>query len=198
MGVKLFLIGIFAVLALVLQSCTEKLDDKEQMSMLNLTEAVNISAANASIAETGDLVAVDYVGTFDNGTMFDTSIEEIGLAAGMDGKRSFTPLVFKIGSQTVVPGFENAVIGMKVNEEKQVKLLPKDAYGEWNEEFVVTVNASRVDPQALPGTYVFTNEGMPVLVVARDNETVTLDGNHPLAGQTLNFKIILKQLTQLK
>ena len=77
----------------------------------------------------GDLVKVDYVGSFLNGTVFDTSLEDAAKDAGVYNElRPYEPLAFVIGSGQVIPGFENAVLGMRVGEEKTVTIPPKEAY----------------------------------------------------------------------
>ena len=80
-------------------------------------------------AQKGDTVAVDYVGTLDNGTAFDTSIKEEAQKAGLPLRDSYAPLEFTVGEGQMIAGFDNAVVGMKVGEEKNVHLTPSEAYG---------------------------------------------------------------------
>ncbi len=85
------------------------------------------------IIKQGDTVSVDYVGTLENGEIFDTNIlEEAKKTKFYDEKRSYTPLTFKIGNHEVVTGFEEAVLGMKKGQSKEVTLPPEKAYGSVN------------------------------------------------------------------
>ncbi|MBN2644081.1 MAG: peptidylprolyl isomerase [Desulfuromonadaceae bacterium] len=135
----------------------------------------------------GNRVKVHYTGTFDDGSQFDSS-------AGQD------PLEFLLGGGEVIPGFDQAVIGMVVGERKQVRIAPVDAYGEYDVDQLAKVERFQL-PEELDlsvGTQLQmeTAEGIPlvVTVVAVDEEHVTLDGNHPLAGQALNFELELVEI----
>lgn len=131
----------------------------------------------------GDTVKVHYTGTLDDGSVFDSS-------AGRD------PLEFTIGGETLIPGFENAVVGLAVGDKATVVIGPEDAYGPRTDEKIVVVDRSRLpaDPepavgmmlqgQSPDGTVVFTITGV-------EDDQVTLDGNHPLAGRQLTFEIEL-------
>ncbi len=95
---------------------------------------------SSNVAKNGDIVYVDYIGTLENGTIFDTSIQEEAVKANLfSEQKQYQPLQFNIGQNQLIPGFENAVIGMKVNEEKTIKLNPKDAYGEYDETRILTL-----------------------------------------------------------
>ncbi len=95
-----------------------------------LVLATLVLAACAKPAALGDTVKVDYVGRFQNGTIFDTNIVTVARTAGIyDPNRAYTPLVVTIGEGKVVPGFENALVGMKEGETKTVTVPPDQAYG---------------------------------------------------------------------
>ena len=135
--------------------------------------------------ENGQKVSVDYVGTFDDGTEFDSS------------QSRGEPLSFQVGSSQLIAGFDQALPGMVVGETKNVKLQPEQAYGEINEEAVQTVPRSMF-PEGFEfiegGTVVgqnATGQQMMAKINAFDDEGVTLDYNHPMAGKTLNFEIKL-------
>ncbi len=99
-------------------------------------------------AEGGDTVYVSYIGKLTNGTVFDTSYEEIAKEAGIYTiLRGYKPLEFTIGKEMIIPGFEEAVIGMHVGEEKTVRIPPKWAYGEWDPEKVIEVNRTQSSPR---------------------------------------------------
>jgi peptidylprolyl isomerase len=137
-----------------------------------------------SQAKSGDTVKIHYTGTLDDGTEFDSS-------AGRE------PLEFEIGGGQVIPGFDNAVEGMAVGDKKSVRIEAGDAYGERHEQLV-----QQVPRNALPGDLT-PEEGMALqsqapdgqvmmlMVTAVGEEEITVDANHPLAGQALSFDIEL-------
>ena len=136
-------------------------------------------------AKAGDTVSVLYIGTLDNGTVFDSNVNK-------------TPLSFTPGSHTVIPGFEDAVTGMIKGQVKTVHIPTEKAYGQYQSDLVRTVNRSLFGPEVTPETgmyYTFSNpaDGSTSIVkvtnVTRD--TVTIDQNHMLAGQNLTFMIRL-------
>lgn len=135
-------------------------------------------------AKRGDTVKVHYVGTFEDGTVFDTSRER-------------EPLPFTIGEGEVIPGFEAAVVGMNPGESKKVVIPAENAYGPRHEEMVLVVERQHlpegVDPQVGQQYQIPQSDGQSILVTVTDTSesSVTLDGNHPLAGQELTFEIEL-------
>ncbi len=83
------------------------------------------------VVEEGDRVEVDYVGRFEDGTVFDSSIEEVAKESKFyDKKRDYGPLGFTVGAGQVIPGFEEGVKGMEVGEKKEIEIPPEKAYGE--------------------------------------------------------------------
>ena len=133
--------------------------------------------------ENGKTVQVHYKGTLADGTVFDTS----------EGRE---PLEFQTGVQSVIPGFEAAVVEMEVGETRTVTIPKEDAYGESREEMVGMVPRQSMPDDLTPEEGMMlemhTQEGtMPVRVVAVDDENVTLDANHPLAGEDLTFELTL-------
>jgi peptidylprolyl isomerase len=143
-------------------------------------------------AQIGDTVRVDYTGTFDNGSIFDSSVNE-----------SFghvEPLEFTIGAGEMIPGFEQAVIGMMVNESKTVHIPMEEAYGPYYEELIMTLNWSQF-PEGfetdigaeipLQNAY---NQTVWATVINVSEAGVTVDANHPLAGEDLNFNITLVEI----
>jgi peptidylprolyl isomerase len=132
--------------------------------------------------ENGNTVVVEYTGKFEDGTVFDTS----------KGKK---PIEFKTGAGQVVKGFDEAVIGMKKGEEKKIKLKPEDAFGQRDEKLVQRV-PKRIFPKNMElkkGTRLKLQspEGQIILanVTKVEQEHVTVDFNHPLAGKNLDFDI---------
>lgn len=130
----------------------------------------------------GSKVKIHYTGTLDNGQIFDSS-------EGRD------PLEFEAGTGKVIKGFDSAVVGMKKDEEKEVKLKPEDAYGERNDQLKQKIPKDKINipGEIKPGmTLAVTapdGQQFPVQVLAVEDENIVIDLNHPLAGQNLNFKI---------
>ena len=132
-----------------------------------------------------DTIQIEYVGLLDDGSVFDTS--------EIHGK----PLEFTVGSGKVIKGFDKAVIGLEVGDEKEFRLEPSDAYGEHNEALVDTVSRDlvRSDMEIEIGKTFWVQapngQTMPAKIVGLTEEEVTFDLNHPLAGKSLTFKIII-------
>lgn len=138
-------------------------------------------------ASSGDTVRIHYTGTLDDGTQFDTS-------SGRD------PLEFKLGDGQVIPGFDGAVDGMSVGDSKTVAIPPEQAYGERHEQLIQEVPKSALPEEIAPevGMQLQSQspEGQVMLLTVTEvaDDTITVDGNHPLAGQTLNFDIELVEV----
>mgnify|MGYP001046504011 CR=1 FL=1 len=130
----------------------------------------------------GNKVKVHYTGTFDDGEVFDSS-------------RQTQPLEFEVGSGQVIPGFDNAVVGMKAGETKKVRLPEEEAYGPYNDEMVFDADASQfeegMDPQVGQQFQTQMQDGSPLLLTVKavEGDKVTLDANHPMAGKALNFEL---------
>lgn len=129
----------------------------------------------------GDTVFVNYTGTLDDGTVFDST----------EGRE---PFEFVCGNGLVLPGFEGAVVGKDVGDKASVYIPVKEAYGERNEEMVITIAREEVPMHVTPevGAHyrISVEQGEMDLVVTRaDDVEVELDGNHPLAGKNLSFEL---------
>ena len=137
-------------------------------------------------AKQGDTVQVHYTGRA-NGETFDSS----------EGQ---APLQFTLGAGEVIPGFEAGVLGMTVGERRTLQIPPEEAYGPREPEMVMEVDRAQfpagVEPQVGQQLQVRQSggEAFSVMVLAVGADTVTLDANHPLAGQTLTFDIELVSL----
>ncbi|MCA8902970.1 MAG: peptidylprolyl isomerase [Hyphomonas sp.] len=132
----------------------------------------------------GDTVHIHYTGTLTDGTVFDSS-------QGRD------PLAFQVGAGQIIPGLDAAIPGMAVGDKKTVNVPCDQAYGPHNPGMRQQVPRANI-PENIPvevGTQLQmqTQQGevIPVVVVAADETEVTLDANHPLAGQDLTFAIEL-------
>jgi peptidylprolyl isomerase len=134
-------------------------------------------------ASPGDTVRVHYVGKTSEGAVFDSS-------EGSD------PFEFTLGTKAVIPGFEDAILGMKVGDTKTISIPPDQAYGPHLDDAIVEMERARLpaDPEPQPGmTYKGQTPNGPItfVLVSVDDTTVTLDGNHPLAGKELHFDLTL-------
>ena len=140
-----------------------------------------------STAKKGDTVKVHYTGKLSNGSVFDSSRER-------------EPLEIKLGDNQVIAGFEEAVVGMAVGDRKSADIPADKAYGERREEMVVAVERSRIPPDLNPEVgqqlRVQQPDGGSLQVVVRKvtDTKITLDGNHPLAGEALSFDIELVEI----
>jgi FKBP-type peptidyl-prolyl cis-trans isomerase 2 len=137
-----------------------------------------------SAAKAGDTVQLHYTGKLEDGSTFDSS-----------AKRE--PLEVTLGQNRVIPGFEEAIIGMLPGDEKTVKVPPEKAYGDRREDLVVDFERSRVpsevDVQLGKSLNLQTQSGQSVAaqVIDVNDDVIKLDANHPLAGQDLTFDIQL-------
>jgi len=132
---------------------------------------------------TGRKIKVHYTGTFDDGEVFDSS------------RQAQQPFEFEVGAGQVIPGFDNAVVGMKVGETKQVRLTEDEAYGPYNQEMVFDADPNQFEDGLSPevGQQFQTQmqDGTPLLLTVKavSEDKITLDANHPMAGKALNFDL---------
>ena len=144
-----------------------------------------------SQATNGSVVRINYTGKLTNGTVFDTS--------KVDGRE---PLSFRLGQNQVLPRLEAEIIGMSVGEKKTVAVDANDAYGPHQKQAIQKIPRSEI-PDGVDLT-VGNNlqatghdgEIVPLRVLAANEETVTLDANHPLAGHNLTFEIELIEIVK--
>lgn len=134
-------------------------------------------------AQNGDMVQVHYTGRLDDGETFDSS----------DGG---DPLEFQVGAGQVIPGFDEGVLGMSVGDKKTVKIEADDAYGPRAEQLVnqiprAGINLGETKPEAGMSLIMHVADGqeIPVTITEVTATHVTLDANHPLAGERLTFEI---------
>jgi peptidylprolyl isomerase len=137
-----------------------------------------------SAAKSGDTVHIHYTGKLEDGTQFDSS-------EGRD------PLEFALGGGQVIPGFDSAVEGMAVGDKKSVTIQPEEAYGPRHDQLIQDVPRNQLPDDMTPAVGMElqaqneTGEVMRFSVTAVDEASITVDGNHPLAGKALNFDIEL-------
>ena len=138
-------------------------------------------------AKSGDTVRIHYTGTLDDGTEFDSS-------AGRE------PLEFALGGGQVIPGFDAAVDGMSVGESKSVTIPSDQAYGERHEQLVQQVPRDALPDEIKPEVGMQLQSRSPegqvmnLVITDVEDESITVDGNHPLAGQALTFAIDLVEI----
>lgn len=163
-------------------------------------------------AQQGDTVRVHYTGTLSDGSIFDSSEQPEqescgcscsssgGCGSGSDCGCENDPLEFTIGNGMVIPGFENAVLGLSVGESITVTIPADEAYGPRHDQMVAVVDRADLDGGIEPiegqQLQVELQDGtsMPVLITEVTETTITLDANHPLAGQNLTFAIRLVEI----
>ena len=138
-------------------------------------------------ASNGDTVRIHYTGTLKDGTEFDSS-------SGRD------PLEFKLGEQTILPTLEASVVGMAVGDTATVEIAADDAYGPRIDEAVQVVERTMI-PEEISVTVgnqlqATAPDGQTLVftIVDANDQSVTLDGNHPLAGEDLTFNIELVEI----
>jgi peptidylprolyl isomerase len=137
-------------------------------------------------AKRGDTVRVHYTGTLENGEQFDSS-------RGMD------PLTFTLGEGAVIQGFDDAVDGMAIGESKRVTIPATEAYGARRDELTLRIPRSELptDLELEVGSQLRMEQGADSVVVTvrdMDEGSVTLDANHPLAGEALTFELELVEI----
>ncbi len=138
-------------------------------------------------AKVGDTVKVDYEGMLNDGSVFDSSI-------------GGEPFEFVIGQEMVIPGFENAVVGMSEGESKSVEIPPEEGFGDYSDDLQITLERTQlptnIDPKLGMRLEISFQEGeiRYFIVTELTEENVTLDGNHPLAGQEIVLKIELLEI----
>ncbi|MDR3237979.1 MAG: peptidylprolyl isomerase [Spirochaetia bacterium] len=132
-------------------------------------------------------VVLHYVGLFEDGQVFDTSINK-------------APFQFQIGAHEVVPGFENAVREMEVDQEKEVIIPPELAYGLYDDKkkrrFPIDEIRKSFEPKEgmIIGMKTPNGGQVPVVITQVTDHEVELDANHPFAGKPLKFKLILLEI----
>jgi len=139
-------------------------------------------------AKLGDKVKVHYTGRFTNGRVFDSSTKR-------------DPIIFTIGQEQMVPDFEQALIGMSPGESKRITISSDKAFGPYREDLVAKINSENINPELelKVGQRIEASQqnGQKVVVTitAVNESDVTIDANHPLAGQDLTFDLKLVEIT---
>ncbi|MFH1390897.1 MAG: FKBP-type peptidyl-prolyl cis-trans isomerase [Candidatus Diapherotrites archaeon] len=186
MKTLIFLLGLMVLIAGCTQETTNNEDNFSAMDddadndvMENNADSME-QGADMMKVENGDTIKVEYIGTFpDTGKEFDKS----------EGRG---PLEFAVGAGMMIKGFDTAVVGMQLNEEKTVQIPPEDAYGKAGEGQKVEVPVEQIqsgEEAVTVGTLVFTSNGQQGKVTAITDGVAKVMFEHALAGKTLQFWI---------
>ena len=138
-------------------------------------------------AKEGDKVKVHFTGNLEDGTVFGSTMDD-------------EPFEFTIGEKNMLPGFENAVIGMQMGDTRTIELPPEEAYGLHKKELVTVMERSgfpkEIQLEVGKRLRVRKQDGNYTVVTIKDftKDRIVLDENDPLAGKTLNFKIELVEI----
>lgn len=140
-----------------------------------------------TVVAVGNKVKLHYTGTFDDGEVFDSS-------------RDSDPFEFEVGAGQVIPGFDNAVVGMKIGESKKIRLEEDEAYGPYSDDMVFDADPDQFEeglsPEVGQSFQTQMEDGTPLIltVVSINDDKIKLDANHPMAGKVLNFDLELVEI----
>ena len=157
------------------------------------------------MVESGDIAVVHYVGRFASGAasgeVFDTSDVDVALAEGVyQGHRDYRPLSFEVGADEIIPGIDAAVRTMDVGDERTVTVDPDDGYGDRTGDRVVEVSRAELETRsgrdARPWRLVQSATGDIGWITDVSEEAVTVDFNHELAGERLEFELRLLEVRE--
>lgn len=144
------------------------------------------------VVKAGDKVSVHYVGRLNDHEVFDTSVESIAKASGKySAARNYNEwLWFTVWAGQMIPGFDKGVLGMKLGQTKTITIPAKEAYGEWSENYLITVPRSQLpEGEYKKWIQLVSANGQVFTVYEVKDDSVVLDGNHELAGKDLIFDI---------
>ena len=188
---KLIIFFVFMALMTVSAGCISDNNNSKNSSAVDSQQSADdLNPTKESLpAKTGDSVDVFYTGTTDDGVVFDKKVK------GTD-----SPLSFTIGEKKMIFGFENAVLGMKEGETKTVRLSPDEAYGNYRDELIFSVEKSFFPEDYLltkgNTEYLMQDNGgiLKVVILNITDSKVVLDANHNLAGKNLTFEIFVEKI----
>jgi len=152
------------------------------------------------MASEGEIAVVHFTGRIadgdDEGKIFDTTDVDVALDEGIyHDNRDYKPLEFRVGEDTVVPGLDRSVREMDVGEERTVEVEPEGAFGDCDETKVVEIPRADLEARsgvtAEPGELVRSEDGETGWITDVDDDTVTVDFNHELAGLPVEFDVKL-------
>lgn len=186
MKVMKITVVLFLIMGLVLINGCGRKEEKQpsvkEAEKILPRKVIPDKGGEKALVKKGDRIKVQYTGTLQDGTMFDKSKEG-------------GPLEFTVGSGQIIPGFDKAVEGMKLNEEKKVTLKPEDAYGKRDETAIREFPKNSLPENFKPEKGMMiklqdqTGRAIPGTVTDITENSITVDLNHPLAGKDLTFDI---------
>ena len=196
--IPFMLIGLLVLASCDLEQATPAEDvEAPVQDILNPTEDISendwedILDTNwdSMAVQAWDTIRVHYTGTLDDGTVFDSSRE-----------RDQT-LDFQVGAGQMIPGFDAGVVGMTEWETKTLNLTPEEAYGERDENLTEVVPREELQDFVNAGIELEVGQRLPtqigeLLIIDTDEETITLDVNHQLAGESLTFEVELVEIVR--
>ena len=177
--------GVLLVMGLVVvNGCGRKKEELiEEGTRENTAEIIPLEEGGKKMIVTkGDKVKIEYIGSFEDGTIFDRSKEG-------------SPLVFEVGSRRIIPGLERGVKGMKLNQEKKIEINVNDAYGPRREDIVRSMPRTSFPPdlQVEKGKVLRLKDKEGRLIMGKileiKGDDLVVDFNHPLAGKNLVFEV---------
>ncbi len=180
--------AILLIAAALLCGCTTSQPGEVQTTPTTPVETGNVSCPGG--AQDGDMIEVDYVGTYDNGTEFDSSY------------KSGKPFSLILGSGGAIPGFDKALHCMKIGETKKFTLSPEEAYGQYDPAKIVSMPREFIpagENVTIGDRVTLFDGGQLFQATIHDmNATnVTFDLNSPLAGKSLTFEVTVRNITPL-
>lgn len=134
----------------------------------------------------GCRVTLHYTGKLEDGTIFDSS-------------RDKDPLIIKIGKDEIIPGFSNAILNMEVGQSKTFSIAPDEGYGSYDAALVHTLDKKFLPPDIEPEVGMQLKIGQEpqiafVTITKIQEDSITLDANHPLAGKTVKFDVEILEI----
>ncbi|MGM5481723.1 MAG: FKBP-type peptidyl-prolyl cis-trans isomerase [Nanobdellota archaeon] len=142
--------------------------------------------AEENIVENGNLVKIHYTGSFEDGSVFDSS----------EGK---DPLEVLAGRGMLIKGFDQELVGMKVGDEKEIDITPENGYGDRRDDLIRDIPTSELGDEIKPevgmtlGVKAPTGQVFPAVITDVKDDKIVLDANHPLAGKNLHFKVKVEE-----
>ncbi|MDD3083679.1 MAG: peptidylprolyl isomerase [Candidatus ainarchaeum sp.] len=150
-----------------------------------MSNNVNNNLDDFKKVKIGDNISVNYTGRLLSGEIFDSSI----------GRQ---PLSFVAGAGQMIKGFDEAVIGMKIGETKEITLSPEQAYGEIDDSKIITFEKNSFNnfEELKVGLIVKTESDLEGIIMEKNDNNAIINFNHKLAGKTLVFEISLVSINQ--
>jgi FKBP-type peptidyl-prolyl cis-trans isomerase 2 len=185
---KVFVLIIFGLLLFGCTENTGKVNEVNSGQKNNLTEEINENNSGGDLMQTveaGDTIKVEYIGSFpDTKEVFD--------------KSEGNALEFTVGAGQMIKGFDSAVVGMKLNEEKTVVIPPEDAYGtvDSGQEVQVPLNQIEGGESLEVGSVLYASNGQAGTIIEINEGTATIKLVHPMAGKTLEFWIKVVEINK--